>query len=118
MTFREFLEEAKKEGIEELGREKQWILNALQSEGFTEEQIYSMKMERVWKFLINHLSVYFDEGLTEISMALQQGMITPEQQKLFMKESEKMIEQIEEFNKELKETLKKKKAKTRKETQK
>lgn len=113
MTFKEFFEEAKKEGIdsEEIESTKCWILNALCTEGFTEEQINDMKMEKVWKFTLDIISVFMDQDMTEIAMALQQRIITPQQLQIlnkFLKEfKEKLKNMVEELEEELKKKQKK-----------
>ncbi len=48
MTFREFLEETKKQGFLEidLGNE---LLGRMREEGFTDDEIYNMQMSKLWK---------------------------------------------------------------------
>ena len=73
MTFREFLEKAKKESydlpvIESIKRE---ILQTMRKESFTDEQIYEMQMERLWKLWIDSYSLLADQYLTQINAILE-----------------------------------------------
>jgi len=55
MTFREFFEEMRKEGIDskEIEDVKNLMVDALRHEGLTDEQINKMKMDEVRKLIPN-----------------------------------------------------------------
>jgi len=117
MAFKEFFEKVKKKGLdrEEVESTKQWMLNALRSEGFTDEQINDMKMQKVWKFILDNVTVVVDQATMEIGMALQQRIMTPQQLQILSKfakdftaELESMVEELE---RELEEKQKEKKRK-------
>jgi membrane carboxypeptidase/penicillin-binding protein PbpC len=104
-TFREFLEKAKKEShdlpvIESTKRE---ILQTMRKEGFTDEQIYEMKMERLWKLWIDSYSLLADQYLTQINAILEKDptkahIVAPYLQNL-QKYLEESIRELEEEEK-------------------
>ncbi len=51
MTFREFLDETKKQGFLEIdiGNE---LLGRISEEGFTNDEIYNMQMSKLWKLFV------------------------------------------------------------------
>ena len=112
MTFKEFLEKARKEDIESKELEHE-LRSALREEGFTDEQIDNTKMEKVWKFFLAHISVLADESFTEIGMALKQKTMTPLQLKILNQFAKELIPELERKNKELERELRKKQEKKR-----
>ena len=113
MTFKEFFEEAKKEGwtTKDAKNTKHWMLNALRSEGFTDEQINDMKMQKVWKFILDNVSVVVDQDTMEIGMALQQKIMTSQQLRILSKFAKDFTAELESMVEELEKELEKKQKK-------
>jgi len=116
MAFKEFFEKAKKEGMDNKEAEstKQWMLNALRSEGFTDEQINNMKMQKVWKFILDNVTVVVDQDTMEIGMTLQQKIMTPQQLRILSKFAKDFTAELESMVEELERELEKKQKKKRK----
>lgn len=110
MAFKEFFEKAKKKGSDskEVESTKHWMLNALRSEGFTDEQINNMKMQKVWKFILDNVTVVVDQDTMEIGMALQQRIMTPQQLQILSKFAEDFTAELESMVEELEKKQKKK----------
>ena len=106
MTFQEFWEEAKKEGVasEFIEVNKRFLLETLRREGFSEQQINEMKMEKIWKLFLDSLSVDMDKYMTEISIGLEKRPWAAPIVALHIK---KLRQILEEWNKELEEKLRK-----------
>jgi len=102
MTFKEFFEKAKEQGIDKktIVEIKHFMLDILHQEGFTDEQISELKMEKVWDFVIDSLSVFFDQFFTEVGMAAQQRKITPMQLRILENLRKFFEHQAEELEKE------------------
>jgi len=113
MTFREFFKKAKKKGLDskEMESTKHWILSALRSESFTDEQINNMKMQKVWKFILDNVSVVVDQDTMEIGMALQQKIMTPQQLRILSKFAKDFTAELESMVEELEKELEKKQKK-------
>ena len=116
MGFKEFFEKAEKKGLDSKEAEstKQWMLNALRSEGFTDEQINDMKMQKVWKFILDNVTVVVDQDTMEISMTLQQKIMTPQQLRILSKFAENFTAELEIMAEELERALEKKQKKRKK----
>lgn len=116
MAFEEFFEKAKKKGLDSKEAEstKQWMLNALRSEGFTDEQINNMKMQKVWKFILDNVTVVVDQDTMEISMTLQQKIMTPQQLQILSKFAKDFTAELESMVEELERELEKKQKKKKK----
>ena len=102
MTFKEFFEKAKEQGIDNKTIEeiRHFMLDILHQEAFTDEQISEMKMEKVWRCVIDSFSMFADQFFTEVGMAAQQQKITPMQLQI-LKNLRKFFEhQVEELEKE------------------
>jgi len=113
MAFEEFFEKAKKKGLysKEAESTKQWMLNALRSEGFTDAQINNMKMRKVWKFILDNVTVVVDQDTMEISMTLQQKIMTPQQLQILSKFAKDFTAELESMVEELERELEKKQKK-------
>jgi len=111
MSFKEFLEKAKKEGMDsrEVEITKYWILKALRSEGFADEQINNMKMKKVWKFILDNVSVVVDQATMEIGVALKQEIMTPQQLRILSKFAKDFTAELESMVEELEKEIEKKK---------
>ena len=102
MTFKEFFEKAKEQGIDNKTIEeiRHFMLDILHREAFTDEQISEMKMEKVWRCVIDSFSMFADRFFTEVGMAAQQQKITPMQLQI-LKNLRKFFEhQVQELEKE------------------
>ena len=110
MAFKEFFEKAKKKGSDskEVESTKHWMLNALRSEGFTDEQINNMKMQKVWKFILDNVTVVVDQDTMEIGMTLQQKIMTPQQLQILSKFAKDFTAELESMVEELEKKQKKK----------
>ena len=111
MSFKEFLEKAKKEGMDsrEVEITKYWILKALRSQGFADEQINNMKMKKVWKFILDNVSVVVDQATMEIGVALKQEIMTPQQLRILSKFAKDFTAELESMVEELEKEIEKKK---------
>jgi len=117
MTFKEFFEEAEKEGIgiNEIEDTKNWIMDFLHRDSFSDEQINIMKMEKVWKCVLGAFGASFEQDITEAFMGLKQGIMTPQQLQILYQGLSKLKEHLQKMVKELEGELREKERKEQKE---
>ena len=71
-SFKEFYEEAKRKGALEAIEDPNFgILPILRKEGFSEEQIYEMKMDKVFKLWTEAVMVLFERDMAAIATMLK-----------------------------------------------
>ena len=72
MTFKEFLEEARKQGRATTELEV-LILENMTEEGFTNKQTYNMPMSRLWDLWSNAVANAIEKDLSKIAIALEKN---------------------------------------------
>ena len=101
MTFREMWEEAERKGVDKkiLEENKRFIMALLQREGFSDQQIYEMKMVKVWPLFWDSFGVLGDQLITLLNMGLERrpemGPLMNELLKPLNDTLEKNIEKLE-----------------------
>lgn len=99
MTFKEFIDKAGEKGEHEIKPE---VLPILKKEGFSEEQIYNMKMGKVWKLYLaavsDDLTKRFD--LTIKRLVQNPAAVHSPMFKAAMKMMEKVTKELEELMEE------------------
>lgn len=98
MTFREFFKKAREQRIDAKTIEeiKHFMLDVLHQEGFTDEQISELKMQKIWNCVIDSISVFFDQFFTEVGMAMQQRKVTSMQLQILENLRKFLEDQVEE----------------------
>ena len=110
MAFKEYWEEAEKQGIEREAIEevKREILETLRKEGFLDEEIDEMKMGKVWNFFLDSYATTFERYITEISLGLEKK---PELTPIILPHVKKLNQMLKKEIKELEEKLEEEKRK-------
>ena len=72
MTFKEFLEEARKQGRATTELEV-LILENMTEEGFTNKQTYNMPMSRLWDLWSNAVANAIEKDISKIAIALEKN---------------------------------------------
>ena len=106
MTFKEFSEEAKRRGAPEVIEGDFGILDVLRGEGFSDEQIYEMKMEKVWKLYLDSMTIFYDQFFSAIGLALDKQPYAVLTIQPYLKE---LMEQLQKQIKELEDEEKRRK---------
>lgn len=75
MAFREFLQKAKEKGtdLKVISDIESFILGNMRDEGFTEAQIYSMPMSRLWDLWLAATSNTLEKDFSRIALALEKN---------------------------------------------
>lgn len=99
MTFKEFSEEVKKRGANRVIDDPSGITNILLREGFSNEQLNEMKMDKIWKLYIDSVDVLFDQTFNALGVALAKDpqavlALQPYLENL-KEEFEKLLEELE-----------------------
>lgn len=104
MTFKEFRVEVKKRGADEIIEDPNFgILIVLRREGFSDEQIDEMKMDKVWKLYLDSISVVLDQYMRLLSRGLKEK---PEIEPIVAPHLEKLAEGLKKWIKEMEEQKK------------
>ncbi|MCK4481688.1 hypothetical protein KAU55_00565 [Candidatus Bathyarchaeota archaeon] len=101
MTFKEFMEETEKQGEDRAAAEiKRELLTVLKKEGFSEEQVNEMKMDRVWKNYLKALGDEFEDMISSLAKSLETGKIHPKALQLFNEKIREITKQLEKLTEE------------------
>jgi len=106
MTLKEFLDQVEDKDVAE--EVKAFLDTLLRSDGFSDDQINEMKMEKLWKLMLHSFSALMDNWLTLISVGLEKK---PERKPLVLPILKKLTEHFRKMEKELKEQIEEKKKK-------
>jgi hypothetical protein len=97
LTLKEFLEKGGERGLD-LGIMhvvKNEILESMRKEGFTDEQVYEMKMDTLWPLWIETYSSLAEQYLTELAMTLKNNPASANILTSHHDKAEKLLEELE-----------------------
>ena len=99
MTVKEFLEEAKKKGTDEVITDPNYgLLQVLLNEGFSENEANQLKMKKAWDLYLDSIINSSSQMFTQLFRGLEES---PEKASVLEPYFEKMREQLEDMIKDL-----------------
>jgi hypothetical protein len=99
MTVKEFLEETKKKGANEILDDPHFgLLQVLLKEGFSKKEANQMKMKKAWDFYLASIINSSSQMFSQIYRGLEES---PEKASLLKPHFEKMKKQLEDMIKDL-----------------
>ena len=97
LTLKEFLEKGEERGLDPgiMHVVKNEVLESMRKEGFTDQQVYEMKMDQLWPLWIETYSRLAEQYLTQLAMTLKNNPASANMLALHHDKAEELLQELE-----------------------